>query len=135
MTYLTRDQILKAADFKYAEIACPEWGGTVLIRSLTGTERDQFEADTLTQRGKIQILNLRNVRARLVSLCIISDRVENGGKRVFSDSDVLALGDKSAAALDRVFTEAMKLSGLTETDVKELAGNFDEGQSDTSGSA
>jgi hypothetical protein len=47
----------------------------------------------------------------------------------------VALGGKSAAALERVFTVAMRLSGLTPDDVKDLTENLDSGQSEDSTSA
>jgi len=129
--YLTRDEILDADDIQYEEVECPEWGGTVLIRSLSGKERDDFEAESLVQKGKSSQVNLRNVRARLVARCAVDDR---GGKPIFSMSDVDALGRKNAGALDRVFTAAMQLSGLTPKDVQELVENFEPGQGEDSGS-
>jgi len=132
MNYLNREQILNADDVDYREVECPEWGGVVLIRSLSGTERDAFEAESLVQKGKSSQVNLRNVRARLAARCIVSER---GGKEIFSPADVVSLGKKSAAALDRVFSAAMELSGLTPADVQELVENFDGAQSDGSGSA
>ena len=51
--------------------------------------------------------NLANVRAKLCAWCVID---ENGG-RMFSDADVVALGAKSAAALDRIYEVASELSG------------------------
>jgi len=75
-------------------------------------------------------VNLANVRARLCAISIVDET----GKRMFSDEDVRALGRKSAAALDRVFAAAQRLSGLTDEDVEELAKNSDGGQSDDSGS-
>ncbi len=128
MALLTRDQILAAEDLKRETIDVPEWGGDVIVRSLTGAERDAFEDSVVRQRGKTRELNLRNARARLVSLSLIDE----SGTRLFSDGDVEALGRKSAAALDRVFAAAQRLSGLTENDIDELAKNSESGQSDSS---
>ena len=44
MTILTRDQILQANDLVTETVEVPEWGGSVFVKSLTGVERDQFEA-------------------------------------------------------------------------------------------
>lgn len=128
MALLTRDQILSAEDLKRETLDVPEWGGEVIVRSLTGAERDAFEDSVVRQRGKTRELNLRNARARLVSLSLIDE----SGSRLFSDGDVEALGRKSAAALDRVFAAAQRLSGLTENDIDELAKNSESGQSDSS---
>lgn len=128
MALLTRDQILAVEDLKRETIDVPEWGGEVIVKSLTGAERDAFEDSVVKQRGKTRELNLRNARARLVSLSLIDE----SGSRLFSDGDVEALGRKSAAALDRVFAAAQRLSGLTENDIDELAKNSESGQSDSS---
>jgi len=117
--FLTRDAILKAQDLPTEEVEVPEWGGVVRVRGLTGAERDAFEQSIVEQRGKNTRMNLRNIRAKLVALTVVDEE----GNRVFSDEDAEALGKKSAAALDRVFAVAQRLSGLRPEDVEELAGN------------
>ena len=116
---LTRDQILSADDLKTETVSVPEWGGHVKVRTMTGAERDAYEARSLVKRGESRELNLVNMRARLAADTI----VDNEGKRLFTESDVGALGGKSAAALDRVFGVAMKLNGMSKEDVDELAKN------------
>ena len=113
---LTKQQILDADDLPREKVTVPEWGGDVLVRMLTGTDRDRFEASIQGEGGKV---DLKNVRARFCSLTM----VDEGGHRLFADNEVLALGKKSAKALDRVFSAAQKLNGLTDDDVEELAGN------------
>jgi len=41
---LNKEQILRADDLKTEEVDVPEWGGSVRVRVLTGTERDAFES-------------------------------------------------------------------------------------------
>ncbi len=89
------------------------------MRGLTGAERDAFEQSIVETRGKNTRMNLRNIRAKLVALTV----VDEDGNRIFSDEDAEALGKKSAAALDRIFAVAQRLSGLRPEDVEELAGN------------
>lgn len=122
---LTRDQILRAPDLQQEEVPVPEWGGSVLVRGLTGMERDQFEASVTQQRGRDYQINLINIRAKLVALSVIGE----DGKRLFSDADVEALGRKSARALQRVWDRARDLSGLSDQDVEDLAKNSEPGQS------
>lgn len=110
MALLGRDQILGAADLSTVDVAVPEWGGTVRVRMLTGTERDAFEASTVVRKGKKLETNLENVRARLVALTVIGE----DGQRLFDEADAAALGAKSASALNRVFAAAQKLNALTE---------------------
>ena len=62
--------------------------------------------------------NMKNLRSRLVVLCA----VDESGKRIFNDSDADALGKKSAAAVDRLFTAASKHNGFSSKDIEELEG-------------
>lgn len=124
-TLLNREQILAVQDTKYEDLPVPEWGGTVRIRMLSGYERDKFEESNFVQKRGKQVLSLENIRARLVSLCVVGE----DGKRVFSDLDVMALGRKSSAALDRVFEAAKKLNRFSEDDIEEMVGNSQSGPS------
>jgi len=116
---LSRDQILTAADGQSERVMVPEWGGEVIVRALTGAERDAFEAALTERRGRRVEVRLENVRARLVAMCAIDEQ----GGALFYPSDVELLGQKSAAALQRVFEVCQRLSGLTDQDVEELAKN------------
>lgn len=101
------------------EVAVDGLAEPVYIRTLTGRERDAFESACFTQRGKTRVLNTDNIRAKLLvrSIC------DKDGVRVFTDADVDAIGDMPASVLDELFTVAQRLSGLSSTDVEELAGN------------
>ena len=56
------------------------------------------------------------------------------GSLLFTKKDISALGKKSAAALERVVNVAMRLSGIGEQDMKELAKELDENPSGGSAS-
>lgn len=121
--FLTRDQIFAADDVRTEEVPVPEWGnGTdavVLVRGMSGSERDAFETSLITGKGKDQTVSLKDIRAKLCARTICGpDKV-----RLFSDSDIEALGKKSAKALDRVFGVAQRLSGITDDDIAELEKN------------
>ena len=122
MAHLTRDQILRAEDIKTEEVAVPERNGEVLVRGLTGRERDEFEATLVERRGKKTAMNTANIRAKLVSLCVVDDN----GAHMFTHSDVEDLGKKSAAAVSRIYDVAARLSGISDEDVEELVGDFGE---------
>lgn len=112
---LTKEQILSASDLEYEEVEIPEWGGTLRLRPMTGSERDAWETSVF-QDGKP---NFANVRARLVSLCAVDEK----GERLFSEADAEALGKKSASALDRAFQVAQRLNALSPSDIEDLAKN------------
>jgi hypothetical protein len=114
---LSRDAILASRNtLRSEDVEVPEWGGIVRIREMTGSERDAWEQSLVGAKGKI---NIENVRARLVSRCA----VDESGARLFSDEDAEALGQTSAAALERVARVAQKLNKLSETDLEEAKGN------------
>lgn len=128
MAILTRDAILQAQDLPKELVKVPEWNGEVYVRALTGVERDAFEQSIVEQKGKSTKMNLRNLRAKLVALTAVDEK----GDRIFSDRDAELLGQKSAAALNRVFEVAQRLSGLSQEDVEELTKNSEDGQSEDS---
>jgi len=82
----------------------------------TGTDRDAFEISLLESRGKSRDVNPRDMRANLVAASVR----KADDSRVFTDGQVVALGRKNAAALQRVFRVAQRLSGLAEDEVDEL---------------
>jgi len=128
MGYLNKATILAAVDVKFEDVQVPEWGGMVCVRGLSGAERDDFEGSIVETKGKKTKLNTHNIRAKLVSLSVCDE----DGERLFGAGDVRALGNKSAAALERVFKVAQRLSGISDEDVEELEKNSSDGQSASS---
>tara|TARA_R110000824_G_scaffold133430_2_gene296192 strand:+ start:4898 stop:5245 length:348 start_codon:yes stop_codon:yes gene_type:complete len=114
---LSKDAILNADDLPKELVEVPEWGdGGLWVRTLKGFERDNFEQSLV---GKKQKTSLENVRARFAVLTICDE----SGTRLFTDADAKALGEKSAAALDRVFAVAQRLNGFSQEDAEDLAKN------------
>lgn len=130
MKLLGREDILEAEDSEFEVVEVPEWGGSVKIKGMTGTERDMFEGSLQGKdpKTKESIVVYKNARAKLASLSIVGD----GGERLFTEKDVIALGKKSASALNRVFEVAQRLSGITDKDIEELEGNSGPDQSEDS---
>lgn len=117
MSYLSRDEILGVDDLPVEDLEVPEWGGTVRVRGLTGTERDRFEFQ-IAQARKTPAEAV--VRAELVARCLIDEK----GKRVFTDKEIGRLGAKSGVVLDRVFDKCRELSGMGDAAVEEAAEDF-----------
>ena len=130
MAILNRDAIRAASDITTETVEVPEWGGSVLVRGLTGAQRDRFEAGMVEMRKGKLAPKLSNVRAQLVALSLVDEQ----GQRMFSQDDVEMLGNKSCAALQRIWDVARRLSGLSDEDVEELTKNSESDQSDDSGS-
>lgn len=131
---LSRDDFLKAEDRHAEEVDLsdiPGYNGSMLIRGLTGTERDEFEASLFQKRGNNLEPNPRNVRAKLVARCCVDD----DGKQLFDIAEVELIGKKSGQAISRLYNVAARLSGLSESDVEEMARDFGKGAGSGSSSA
>src|SRR5574340_159071 len=104
MTYLTKKQILEAQDLKFQDVEVPEWGGTVRVATMTARERDAYERVFGDIKDGMDV----SIRASLCAACIVDET----GKPVFTKEDLAALGQKSGAALGRVFDAAVDLNGM-----------------------
>lgn len=114
MSVLSKEQILSYPDLEREVIKIPEWGnGEIIVRCLTGEERDELEKLTVIERPDgTRHIDMQNFRAKFISLCVIDEN----GNRMFSTEDALELAKKSARALDRIFATAEKLSKLGRND-------------------
>lgn len=126
---LTRDDILNAKDSEIREVDVPEWGGTVRLKTMTGAERDELESMVQRKKKIKNRLDLRGVRALLLSLVIVDEK----GEQVFTKEDLEALNGKAAKPLNDVFSVAQEMNGLSDDSVKEMMGNSGGDQSDEDG--
>lgn len=112
---LAREDILGATDLVCEMVSVPEWGGCVIVKTLTAQGRDEFE-QAVFGADQDKSIRMRNIRARTLSLCLVDDQ----GQRLFTEADIVALGEKSAKAMDRAFSVCQRLNALTEADIEEL---------------
>lgn len=109
-----RDQIRQAGPRKPLKVPVPEWGFDVYVRVLTVGERDSYENLWLS-RGKGGVKDFRSEYLCRV-LC------DESGQRIYGDNDVAELSALDGSILTRVFDIAASHNKLTETDIRELAG-------------
>lgn len=128
---LSKDAILSATDRNYKDEYVPEWGGTVRVTGLSGTDRDAYEAAMVDAKGKPAMQRLQNFRTKLVVKCLVNEN----GERIFDDSDVKELGSKNGAVLDRLFDVARELSGMGQDAVADAEKNSENDRSVNSTSA
>lgn len=100
--FLTASDILNKQDITYRDVNVPEWGGMMRLIMLTADEAMEFIQGNESPEGK------RTSNARLIALCAIDDQ----GRKVFSDTQVLALMRKSMAAVMRLVNVALEMNGL-----------------------
>lgn len=106
---LSREEILAALDLPMEEVQVPEWGGSVFVRTMTGSERDAFEFWFCKNPGK-------DIKANVLVRTICDEN----RKAIFTEADIEGLSAKSAAALDRCYEVATRLSRLMPADIEEL---------------
>ena len=99
-TYLTAESILQSEDFTYDEVDCPEWGGTVRIRSMSGTQRVTLKK--AIEQGQ------NDIDEMVCVMCI----VDADGNRIFNRSQIGELGKKNTKAISRVAKRIVEISGL-----------------------
>lgn len=123
---LSKQQILDAKDIKIEKVEVPEWGGSVYIKVMNATQRDEFETFVYKRQDQ---KDLGGMRVLLCKLCICDAE----GKQMFeSTDDVKALTDKSGSALMVVFQAAQKLNALRPDDVGGMEKNSKPDPSDDS---
>ena len=129
--------VLEKDDQVVEYVDVPEWGVQVRVVSLTGVERDDFEKSLLIEhrdaKGQVvsREVSTANMRAKLTAASVRDE----AGKHIFTRTQATELGQKNAAALDRIFRSAQRLSSLTDDDVEDLTQGFEQGPNDASGSA
>ena len=126
MKKLTKEDIFKADDLPTKDMDIPEWGGAITIRTLTGTERDEWESAFVNQDK----INIRGLKARLVQLTVMN----GDGQLMFTKAELQKINGKSASVIDRIFQVSQRLSGLTKEDAEELVENSGTAPTDASGS-
>lgn len=131
MALLTPDQIGEADDRRWEDVPVPEWGGTVRIASMSGTDRNAYQKAMLVlgSDGKPQGVDLSNQYARLLSKCLVG---EDFRRLYTTDKQVSALGAKNGAVLERLAAIAKRVSGLGEESVADAAGKSEETPNDAS---
>lgn len=100
-----RDKILQATDIASEMVEIPEWGVTVEVRGMSGADRARiFEAVADGGEVKASMLYAETVIATAYD--------PETGAHVFEESDVTALMQKSAQAIDRLAKVGLRLSGM-----------------------
>lgn len=108
---LDRAAILGASDIQQETVEVPEWGGSVVVRGLSGKQRAGLEA--LLTSGRDGKATPKILQAFYGAL-IVESVVDGDGKHLFEPADRDALTEKSGAALQHIIKVAVRLSGLEE---------------------
>ncbi len=122
---LSKEQILGTKDLVGDPVVVPEWGGTVYVGRMSGRELDRIQKWLRDMEGEGASKNAGSKIALLAGMLICDE----DGKRLFQESEVEALVEKSHSAMKRIMELALKVNGLTEEEASELVGESESGQS------
>lgn len=106
MAMLTKSNIMEMVDIKSETVEVPEWGGEVIVRGMSGSERDRYESTLYKQTKEGGVYS--NIRAMLVAFCTIDEE----GNNLFTPEDIQELGKKSSIPLDKIAEVGRRLSGI-----------------------
>lgn len=118
---LSKKAILEAKDIKTMEVEVPEWGGSVMVRVISGADRDVFE-----QAYSEKKMDAFRTRFLVLTLC------DDKGERLFTNDEVEALNAKSSKVLNRLFDAAWEFNAFTPAAVEALGNDSPSDQSDSS---
>jgi hypothetical protein len=113
--FLDRITLLSRIDQQREEVEVPEWGSYVRIGSWSAATRWRIAREVQRQQAEGP-----DARGDLITLVAALSVVDEHGKRMFSDEDLAALGQRNARALQRIFDAAMSLNGMSEVAVAAL---------------
>lgn len=116
-----RERILAAPDIQQERLEIPEWGETVLVRSLSGLEREAL--NTLVYEARRS-----NKPVPIFAAVAAFSMVDEDGRRVFSDHDIGELAKHSSGALERFYDWQVKHSGIGDRAVEDAIKNSGAGQ-------
>jgi len=100
MKKLSAADIIETSDQQIIEVECPEWGGSVSLRSLTAGEAMTF-VDAFKD-------NKKDGPVRLLVMTAVNEE----GKPLFTLDDLEKLKGKSLKVLMRLQKAAMEMNGL-----------------------
>lgn len=110
-----RETLAALSERKIVRLEEPGWPGPILIREMTGRERDAFEAWLIKADGSI---NREDYRGRF-ALAVMCDE---GGERLAGE-DLELVASVASSVLDVVVERARKLNWLGAEGIEAAKGN------------
>lgn len=121
MTTLDKAAILAAKDREIAAVDVPEWGGEVYVQAMSAAQVATFKALSLAavdmSTGSAEEFRVKDfsviaaLECKVVAWCLCDEN----GKRLFTDAEVEALGEKSPTVIERIADRAVEISGIRTT--------------------
>jgi hypothetical protein len=132
MALLSREAIVAVDDLKIERVTVPEWGGEVLIRTMNGLERSQFDSDIIVERNGERDVDKQRFFSELLSRTLVG---EEGSRLFASPEEVRQLMGKSGEVLTRLGQVALRINGLSRESQEEITKNSEPAPNGASHSA
>jgi hypothetical protein len=108
------DEILNSTDTAREAVDVPKWGRKVVVREMSGTERDEWE-QVAFGAGTTK----DHFRAKL----LVHTLHDEEGNRIFTAAQVEALAGKSGTIINELYDVAARLNGLRKSDEDDAVKN------------
>jgi hypothetical protein len=125
-----RDKILAAEDIPSETVQIPEWDVELLVKGMSAGERLSLMQNAYDQNT--QQVNMAIVYPDVVVACAHDPK---SGEPVFTDADKSELMKKASAAIERLATVGLRLSGIGKEEQDAAGKDFSTSQSEDSSSS
>lgn len=121
-------RVLETAEIRTKPVPVPELGGSVVVREMSGSLRNLFEATVAQMQSGGDSKLLDKLTTRLATECVL----DGEGNRLFDDRTAKMLFLKVPSALFRLRDEIVAVSALSQEDYDGLVENFGDDPSEPS---
>lgn len=101
-----RDRIIAVDDLQREIVKIDQWGVEVEVRGMSGAARAAIVQDAADNNGSV---NFAKMMPEVVVTCVYDPET---GEPVFTQADKDTIMSKNGAALEKINTVAMRLSGF-----------------------
>lgn len=132
---LSFEEICAADDLETRTEYVPEWGGSVILQTMTGDKRDNYVQLLQTRMAGSgtarKLSNCKDLTARLCQLSLINE----DGTPLFTMDQIKSFQEKNGHVITRLTAIAQEMNGLNDKEVTKQAKNSESNQSQESGTA
>ena len=114
-TVLSAVDILGADDRKLMEVSVEEWGGSVFLKVMSGTDRNEIE--------RVWNENENQPSLDMALQLLVITLVDADGNRLFTEEQTKGLIDKSSAVLQRLMMLSLRHNGMDQKSLDDALKN------------
>lgn len=121
MGLINLQDVLNATDTRQITYNVPEWGGDIIIKTLTAGARDDYEKGLLIKDENGQLVRSPVLSpAKFVAACVYQ---EDGQKMFRTDEHIKVLESKNYNVVRRIFEKCLEVNAMSDDSVGEEVKN------------